>query len=88
MMKVIITDDEIQIRKGLRMKVDWEEEGFQIAGEASNGQEALELLRNMEIDLVITDMRMPIMDGIELAKHCHQEFPNSKSNCFIRLFRF
>ncbi len=75
MMKVIITDDEIQIRKGLRMKVDWEEEGFQIAAEASNGQEALELLRNMDVDVVITDMRMPIMDGIELAKHCHEQFP-------------
>ena len=78
MMKVIITDDEIQIRKGLRMKVDWEAEGFDIAGEASNGKEALELLRNMEIDLVITDMRMPIMDGLELAKRCQQEFPKVK----------
>ncbi|WP_026568427.1 response regulator transcription factor [Bacillus sp. UNC41MFS5] len=77
-MKVIIADDEIQIRKGLRMKVDWEEEGFQIAGEASNGKEALELLGKMDIDLVLTDMRMPIMDGLELAKHCQQEFPNVK----------
>ena len=64
MMKVIITDDEIQIRKGLRMKVDWEEEGFQIVAEASDGQEALELLRSMDVDVVITDMRMPIMNGI------------------------
>ncbi|WP_335546573.1 response regulator transcription factor [Neobacillus drentensis] len=78
MMKVIIADDEIQIRKGLRMKVDWEEEGFQIAGEASNGKEALELLGKMDIDLVLTDMRMPIMDGLELAKRCQQEFPNVK----------
>jgi two-component system, response regulator YesN len=78
MMKVIIVDDEIQIRKGLRLKVDWEEEGYQIAGEASNGQEALELLQTMDIDVVITDMRMPIMDGIELAKRCHQTFPNVK----------
>src|SRR3954468_3316348 len=78
MLKVIITDDEIQIRKGLRMKVDWEAEGFDIAGEASNGKEALELLRNLEIDLVITDMRMPIMDGLELAKRCQQEFPKVK----------
>lgn len=76
MLKVIITDDEIQIRKGLRMKVNWKEEGFQIVGEASNGVEALELLRYLNIDLVITDMRMPIMDGIELAKRCQQEFPN------------
>ena len=78
MMKVIIADDEIQIRKGLRMKVDWEEEGFQIAGEASNGKEVLELLGKMDIDLVLTDMRMPIMDGLELAKRCQQEFPNVK----------
>ncbi|WP_246277410.1 response regulator transcription factor [Neobacillus endophyticus] len=78
MMKVIIVDDEIQIRKGLRLKVDWEEEGYQIADEASNGQEALELLQTMDIDVVITDMRMPIMDGIELAKRCHQSFPNVK----------
>lgn len=78
MMKVIITDDEIQIRKGLRMKMDWEEEGFQIVGEAANGKEALELLESMDIDVVITDMRMPIMDGIELAKRCQQEFPRVK----------
>ena len=78
MMKVLITDDEIQIRKGLRLKVDWEEEGFQIVEEASNGKEALEILQTMDIDIVITDMRMPIMDGVELAKHCHQEFPHVK----------
>jgi two-component system response regulator YesN len=77
-MKVIITDDEIQVRKGLRMKVDWEEEGFEIVAEASNGQEALELLENVDVDLIITDMRMPIMDGVELAKRCHEEFPKVK----------
>ncbi len=78
MMKVIITDDEIQIRKGLRMKVDWEKEGFQIVEEASNGKEALELLRNTDIDVIITDMRMPIMNGLELAKWCQKEFPKVK----------
>ncbi|MFP5112447.1 response regulator transcription factor [Bacillaceae bacterium C204] len=78
MMKVIITDDEIQIRKGLRMKVNWEEEGFEIVGEASNGKNTLELLGCVDIDLVITDMRMPIMDGLELAKRCQREFPRVK----------
>lgn len=77
-MKVLITDDEIQIRKGLRLKVDWEEEGFQLVEEASNGLEALEILQTQDIDIVITDMRMPIMDGVELAKRCHQEFPHVK----------
>lgn len=77
-MKVLITDDEIQIRKGLRLKVDWEEEGFQLVEEASNGKEALEILQTKDIDIVITDMRMPIMDGVELAKRCHQDFPHVK----------
>ena len=77
-MKVLIVDDEIQIRKGLRLKVDWEDEGFQIVEEASNGKEALEILQTKDIDIVITDMRMPIMDGVELAKRCHQEFPHIK----------
>lgn len=76
--KVLIIDDEIQIRKGLRLKVDWEKEGFEIVEEASNGKEALEILENMDIDLVITDMRMPIIDGVELAKRCHIEFPHVK----------
>lgn len=78
MLKVLITDDEMQIRQGLRMKVDWEEEGFEIIGEASNGQEALEILKSTKVELVITDMRMPIMDGLELARQCQQEFPHVK----------
>ena len=78
MMKVVITDDEIQIRKGLKMKVDWEEEGFQIVGEASNGKETLDLLNSIDVDIVITDVRMPIMDGIEFAKQCNREFPHVK----------
>ncbi|MCD7034368.1 response regulator [Metabacillus sp. GX 13764] len=78
MMKVVISDDEAQIRKGLRMKVNWEEEGFEIVDEASNGKEALEILGKMQVDLVITDMRMPIMDGIEFARRCHMEHPKVK----------
>lgn len=74
----MITDDEIQIRKGLRMKVDWKDEGFEIVQEASNGQEALALLQTTEVDVVLTDIRMPKMDGIELAKRCNEEFPHIK----------
>ncbi|MEH7387976.1 response regulator [Bacillus sp. JJ1521] len=78
MIKVLIIDDEIQIRKGLRLKVNWEKEGFEIVEEASNGKEALGILEKTDIDLVITDMRMPIMDGVELAKRCHIEYPHVK----------
>ncbi|PMC40830.1 two-component system response regulator [Bacillus sp. UMB0899] len=77
-MKVVITDDEIQIRKGLRMKVDWEKEGFQIVGEASNGKETLDLLNSTDVDIVITDVRMPIMDGIEFAKRANRDYPHVK----------
>lgn len=78
MLKVLITDDEMQVRMGLRMKINWEEEGFEIVGEASNGKEAIEWLRTETINLVITDMRMPIMDGLELAQYCYTEFPQIK----------
>ncbi|TDL35456.1 response regulator [Jeotgalibacillus sp. S-D1] len=77
-MNVMITDDEVQVRKGLRMKVDWEEHGFKVVKEASNGQEALQILEQSLIDVVITDMRMPIMNGIEFAKQSQKNFPNVK----------
>lgn len=77
-LKVLITDDEMQVRMGLRMKINWEEEGFEIVGEVSNGKEAIEWLRTKKLDLLITDMRMPIMDGLELAHFCYEEFPQVK----------
>lgn len=78
MLKVLIADDEIQIRKGLRMKIDWEQEGFEIVAEAANGKEALEKLEQHQIEILITDVRMPMMDGIELVKQCHLDYPDLK----------
>ncbi|MDU7147828.1 MAG: response regulator [Clostridium sp.] len=73
MFKVLIVDDEPFIRLGLRKMVNWEEEGFTIVGEARNGIEALNLINTESIDLVITDISMPKMDGIsfinELRKY-------------------
>jgi two-component system, response regulator YesN len=78
MLKVILVDDEIQIRKGLKWKVDWEEEGFVIAGEASNGKEALQVIAEEIPDLVLTDVRMPVMDGMQLVKALSAEYPDIK----------
>lgn len=78
MIKVLIVDDEIQIRKGLRMKINWEEEGFMIIEEASNGKEAIEKLKQMEIEVIITDVKMPIMDGIEFVNICHRNYSKVK----------
>ncbi|UXH46417.1 response regulator [Rossellomorea vietnamensis] len=78
MLKVILVDDEIQIRRGLNWKVDWEEEGFFIAGEASNGKEALQVIEEVMPDLVLTDVRMPVMDGMQLVKALSGKYPEIK----------
>lgn len=64
--RVLIVDDENIVRIALQMIIDWEKYELEIAGTASNGKEALEMIENQKIDIVITDLKMPIMDGIEL----------------------
>lgn len=76
MYRVLIVDDEQEIRQGLKLKVDWENLGLRIAGEASNGVEALERLANEAIDIVITDMNMPIMNGMSFLDTCHEQYPS------------
>ncbi|MCR8848127.1 response regulator [Rossellomorea sp. SC111] len=78
MLKVILVDDEIQIRRGLKWKVDWDEEGFVIAGEASNGKEALQVIEEVIPDLVLTDVRMPVLDGMQLVKALSGKYPEIK----------
>jgi two-component system response regulator YesN len=69
MIKVMIVDDEPYIRQGLKILINWEQYGFTICGEAANGNEALELMKSIEIDLIITDIKMPQMNGIELMEY-------------------
>ncbi|MGO4696039.1 response regulator [Paenibacillus sp. 2TAB26] len=76
MYKVLIVDDEPEIRQGLKLKVDWDSIGLIIAGEASNGVEALERLSAEAIDIVITDMNMPVMDGMLFLDSCHEQYPS------------
>lgn len=75
MFNVLLVDDEREIRQGLRLKIDWQQLGLRIAGEAGNGREALEWLKTGDCDLIITDMRMPIMDGVELLEYCSRQYP-------------
>lgn len=76
---VMIVDDEIAIRKGLGILIDWEDCGFCVKGEASNGLEALTLIQNGKFDVVITDIRMPNVNGLELIQHLNENNPNIKS---------
>lgn len=69
LLSVLLVDDEPFIRKGLANLIDWEAEGYYIAGEASNGYTAIELLKNNQYDLIISDIKMPEMDGIELITY-------------------
>jgi two-component system, response regulator YesN len=68
MIRVLLVDDEPFIVQGLKVLIDWESEGYEIAKTASNGMEALEYLRENQVELIIADIKMPIMTGIELLE--------------------
>ncbi|MBT2569742.1 response regulator transcription factor [Planococcus sp. ISL-110] len=74
--KVLIVDDEMLIRQGIINYIDWEQEGFQIVGEAWNGKEAMQLIGEFAPHIVITDIVMPIMDGIDLVRAAKKAFPD------------
>lgn len=68
---VMIVDDEDRIRQGLTKLIEWEEYGLEVIAEAANGKAALEKLDEMQINIVITDIKMPLMDGIKLIQEIH-----------------
>lgn len=73
MLKVLLVDDEPFILEGLKHLIDWEQEGFEIAGTAANGLEALEFLQKKKADLIIADIKMPQMTGLELLEKIRKE---------------
>lgn len=78
MHRVIIVEDEFIVRYGIRSMIDWEGIGMQLAGEAANGKEALELMEAEMPDILITDIKMPVMDGIELIGKIRAVSPDIK----------
>ena len=76
MMRVFIADDEEIIRDGIRNCIEKEQGRFLFAGEAPDGEMALPMLMEMKPDVLITDIRMPFMDGLELAGKVREEYPN------------
>ncbi len=75
--RILIVDDHKLIRQGIAQFLE-NDEKYVLTGEASEGIEALEFLKSNEVDLVLTDISMPHMDGIELAKNIHSEYPDIK----------
>ena len=76
--RVLLVDDEEDIRVGISRKMDWAPLGFALVGEAENGRDALELAETLEPDLVLTDIKMPFMDGLSLSEIVKEEFPKIK----------
>ncbi|MBF9015374.1 MULTISPECIES: response regulator [unclassified Oceanispirochaeta] len=73
MIRVMLVDDELLVRMGIKMLVDWEAEGFFLAGEAANGREALDIWQTIQPDIIITDILMPEKNGIELMKDLREQ---------------
>lgn len=77
MIKILVVDDEFVIRKGIKTSIDWSSFGIEIS-DASNGKEALEKASAINPDIVITDIRMPVMDGLELCSKLREQLPQTK----------
>ncbi|MGN0244270.1 MAG: response regulator [Lachnospiraceae bacterium] len=75
MYTVLVADDEEEIRRALVQKVDWEKHGFHVIGDAENGIEALEQIELLQPDVLFTDIRMPFINGIELARQAREIRP-------------
>ncbi|MFQ9614170.1 MAG: response regulator, partial [Clostridium butyricum] len=74
--KILIIDDEFIMRQGIKYMTDWEKEGFKIIGQASNGQEAIDMIKKEKPHIIISDIVMPQIDGIELSKYIQNNYPD------------
>lgn len=78
MLKVFLVEDEIVMREGIRKSINWAQEGFEFVGEASDGELAYPLIQKTRPDILLTDIKMPFMDGLELSRLIKQEMPDIK----------
>ena len=74
--QLLIVDDEVLIRKALSQYIDWESLNCVVHATASNGKEAIKIIEENKIDIVITDVKMPLIDGIELSRYICKNHPN------------
>ncbi|MGB8451416.1 MAG: response regulator [Anaerocolumna sp.] len=78
MIKIFLVEDEVVVREGIKNNINWVENGFLFCGEASDGELAYPMIQKAKPDIVITDIRMPFMDGLELSRLIKKEMPKVK----------
>lgn len=79
MYKLLIVDDKAIIRKGLIQMIDWPALQVELFGEAENGEKAMQIIKDTKPDIIVTDIKMPVMDGIALLKEVHSTYPDIKT---------
>ena len=85
---VLLVDDEEEVIQVIMKKINWEGLGFSVIGYANNGVKALEMVEEFQPDVVMTDIRMPYMDGMELSSRIKTEFPATKILLFTGFDEF
>lgn len=75
MLKIFLAEDEFVVREGIKNNIDWAGHGYEFVGEAADGELALPMIQRLKPDIVITDIKMPFMDGLELSRLIRKEFP-------------
>ena len=78
MVKVFLVEDEAIIRHGIRDNIDWASHGFEFAGEAGDGEYAYPLILKAQPDILVTDIKMPFMDGLELSRLVKKTLPRTR----------
>ena len=78
MYNIVIVDDDRIVRQGIARSIPWEEHGFRIAGEAADGEQGLQVISSVHPHIVISDIKMPFMDGLEMAGELRKRFPSVK----------
>jgi len=78
MIKVFLVEDEFVVREGIKNNIDWAGEGFKFCGEAADGELAYPLIKSEQPDIIITDIRIPFMNGLELSRLVKKEMPQCK----------